>query len=245
MNEQEWLECTDPQPMLESIRGSASDRKLRLFACGCCRSIWQHLKLKHDNRKTLEFAERFADGLATRDQLHGRAWGKTGDFGWIVMRKAWDAAESSAEVASAFLERDVRALDPEACEKNRATFEKLSDEGFHLGESYQMADAVSPSEWVEKGRAARRGEQHKQATLVRDIFGNPFRPVAIDPAWLTPKAAALAQAIYADRRFADLPLLADALAEAGCTDADILDHCRQPAEHVRGCWVVDLLLGKT
>jgi hypothetical protein len=55
---------------------------------------------------------------------------------------------------------------------------------------------------------------------------------------------ALAQSIYDQRRFADMPILADALAEAGCTNADVLNHCRQPGEHVRGCWVVDLLLGK-
>jgi hypothetical protein len=84
-------------------------------------------------------------------------------------------------------------------------------------------------------------------SAIRDIFGNPFRPVAVDPDWLTwnggtvPK---LAQAIYDQRRFQDLPILADALEEAGCTNADILNHCRQPGEHVRGCWVVDLVLGK-
>ncbi|MBI1831034.1 MAG: hypothetical protein HYR84_06255 [Planctomycetes bacterium] len=61
---------------------------------------------------------------------------------------------------------------------------------------------------------------------------------------LTPNVRTLAQTIYDERRFADMPLLADALTEAGCTDANILNHCRQPGEHVRGCWVVDLLLGK-
>jgi hypothetical protein len=87
-----------------------------------------------------------------------------------------------------------------------------------------------------------------QAKLVRDIFSNPFRPPSLDPSWLSwndgtiPK---LAQAIYDDRAFDRLPILADALEEAGCTNADILNHCRQPGEHVRGCWVVDLLLGKS
>jgi hypothetical protein len=84
--------------------------------------------------------------------------------------------------------------------------------------------------------------------LFHDIIGNPFRPLVLHPAWLSwnngtvPK---LAQAIYDERSFDRLPLLADALEDAGCTDADILAHCRQPGKHVRGCWVVDLLIGKS
>ena len=81
-------------------------------------------------------------------------------------------------------------------------------------------------------------------TFIRDIFGNPFRPVAFDPAWLTSTAVALAEGIYADRAFDRLPILADALQDAGCDDADILDHCRGDGPHVRGCWVVDLVLGE-
>ena len=81
-------------------------------------------------------------------------------------------------------------------------------------------------------------------TFLRDIFGNPFRPVVADPAWLTPTVVSIAEAIYRDRAFDRLPILADALEEAGCTNADLLLHCRQPGEHVRGCWAVDLVLGK-
>ena len=83
--------------------------------------------------------------------------------------------------------------------------------------------------------------------VVRDIFGNPFRPAAVDPAWLRwndGTAVAIAQKMYDDRDFTSMPVLADALEEAGCTNADILEHCRRPGEHVRGCWVVDLLLRK-
>ena len=91
-------------------------------------------------------------------------------------------------------------------------------------------------------------ESGAQASLLRDIFGNPFRPVAIDPAWLALDNGAIvkiAQRIYEERAFADLPILADALEEAGCTNAELLAHCRHPGPHVRGCWAVDLLLGKT
>jgi hypothetical protein len=93
-------------------------------------------------------------------------------------------------------------------------------------------------------RSIERGSD-TQAHLVRDIFGPLiFRSLAIDPAWVTSTVTALAQAIYDDRAFDRLPILADALEDAGCTDADILAHCRGGGEHVRGCWVVDLLLAK-
>ena len=86
------------------------------------------------------------------------------------------------------------------------------------------------------------------ADLIRDIFGNPFRPVTIDPGWLTWNHAtvpAIARHVYDDRAFHDLPILADALEDAGCTNGDLLAHCRGPGPHVRGCWAVELLLGKT
>ncbi|HEY1381779.1 MAG TPA: hypothetical protein VGF55_33580 [Gemmataceae bacterium] len=83
--------------------------------------------------------------------------------------------------------------------------------------------------------------------MLRDIFGNPFRPVAVEPAWLAwnhGTVPAIARRVYDERRFEDLPILADALEDAGCTNADLLAHCRGGGPHVRGCWAVDLLLGK-
>jgi hypothetical protein len=80
--------------------------------------------------------------------------------------------------------------------------------------------------------------------LLRDIFGNPFRPVSFSPAWRTDTAVALARQMYESRDFGAMPILADALQDAGCDDADILEHCRGPGPHVRGCWVVDLVLDK-
>lgn len=82
------------------------------------------------------------------------------------------------------------------------------------------------------------------AALVRDIFGNPFRPVIVNRSWLTSTVTALAEGIYADRAFDRMPILADALQDAGCDSTDILGHCRSDGPHVRGCWVIDLLLGK-
>jgi hypothetical protein len=87
-------------------------------------------------------------------------------------------------------------------------------------------------------------ERQAQAELLRCIVGNPFRPIRPDPAWQTPNAMTLAQAIYDERTFDRLSLLANALEEAGCDNADILNHLRGPGPHVRGCWSLDLILGK-
>jgi hypothetical protein len=89
-----------------------------------------------------------------------------------------------------------------------------------------------------------KSEGESQAELARDIFGNPFRPVAFSPAWRTDTAVALARQMYGSRDFGAMPILADALQEAGCDSEEVLSHCRGPGPHVRGCWVVDLVLGK-
>jgi hypothetical protein len=92
---------------------------------------------------------------------------------------------------------------------------------------------------------ARRGIPCRmQADLVREIIANPFRPAAFDPRWRTSDAVALAQSIYDERAFERLPILADALMDAGCEDEQVISHCRSEGPHVRGCWVVDLVLGK-
>jgi hypothetical protein len=91
---------------------------------------------------------------------------------------------------------------------------------------------------------AGRAEEVEQARLLRDIFGNPFRPITLDLSFLTPTVVQLAQAIYDNRAFNRLPELADTLHDAGCDNEEILNHCRGQGPHVRGCWVVDLILGK-
>jgi hypothetical protein len=94
--------------------------------------------------------------------------------------------------------------------------------------------------------AAVNAEQVAQCGLLRDILGNPFRPLPhLEPAWLTPTVVAIACRAYDTCDFAALPVLADALEDAGCDDEKMLSHCRGPGPHVRGCWVIDLLLGKS
>lgn len=80
--------------------------------------------------------------------------------------------------------------------------------------------------------------------MLREVFGNPFRPVVPDPTWLTSDVLLLVRGIYDERAFDRMPILADALQDAGCDNEEVLSHCRGTGPHVRGCWVVDLLLGK-
>ena len=84
----------------------------------------------------------------------------------------------------------------------------------------------------------------EHASLLRDIFGNPFRPVTVDPSWLTSTVVAVARQMYESRDFSPMPILADALQDSGCEEERVLGHCRGPGPHVRGCWVCDLILGK-
>ena len=108
----------------------------------------------------------------------------------------------------------------------------------------KLAESVSWGASQAMGEASQEESLH-QTVILRDIFGHPNRGVNLDLNWFTPAVTSLAEAIYADHAFDRLPILADALEDAGCTNRDILDHCRQPGEHVRGCWVVDLVLGKS
>src|SRR5262249_17997472 len=94
------------------------------------------------------------------------------------------------------------------------------------------------------GASREAAECAEQCGIVRDIFGNPFRRVTAKSAWLTSTVTALAREAYQTQNFSRMPILADALQDAGCEDAGVLAHCRGPGPHVRGCWVVDLVLGK-
>jgi hypothetical protein len=108
------------------------------------------------------------------------------------------------------------------------------------GESPDQADELL----VSTAEREQNAESKNQVLFLRDIFGNPFRPIAIDPSWLTPTVKALAQKTYDNCNFDRLPLLADELVKSGCADEEILGHLRGPGPHVRGCWAVDLVLGK-
>jgi hypothetical protein len=243
MTEAEWLASAEPKPMLEVVRGKVSERKLRLFALACCARI-DALITDPRSRAALEFVERHVEvgvarrkGRATLDKAAHAAWKEA--YGRIFTVRG--AARASCLVVST-------AADAAAATLNVDSF---------LAASYASSFSTFAVAWgavaatggdssLDLPDALKAPEYQQQALLLRDIVGNPFRHPVVDPAWLAPKGAMvkLARAFYEDRSLAELPILADALEEAGCTDVDILSHCRQPAEHVRGCWVLDLLLGK-
>jgi hypothetical protein len=129
-----------------------------------------------------------------------------------------------------------------------AEIQNAEDESVGSGDS-GVAWVILTKDWwtaVEAARAAGEWEKEElQCDLVRDIFGNPFRPVTFSDSWRTDTALTLARQMYDSRDFGAMPILADALQDAGCEVEEILNHCRDAKQtHVRGCWVVDLVLGK-
>jgi hypothetical protein len=215
MTEEEWLSATNPPPMLGFLRGKVSDRKLRLFACACCRRIWD-LYLHHDSFRSIEVGEKFADGEATNKDLRTAdelAMWAGDDASWTSMQEATIAWTAAAAVQKTGILAANWAV-------------------------YEMQSVFAGNE------PKCEEEQIAQCHLLREIFGNPFRPVALNPSWLSSTILALANGIYAERAFDRMPILADALQDAGCENLAILDHCRSTGPHVRGCWVVDLVLAR-
>src|SRR5262245_14602918 len=184
MTEAEWLACTDPEKMLEFLRGRASDRKLRLFACACCRRIW-HLLIDPRSQQAIETAEAFADGETDQEILD-----------WTLAYACHAESDAAMSVGE--------------------------DDEFHYAalaaRHTNYPSMLSAIEYVVGPAAravARNGvpygvslahEQANQVHLLRCIFGNPFRPVAFDPAWQTRAAVSVAQVIYEERDFSLMPV---------------------------------------
>jgi hypothetical protein len=228
MTEREWATCTFPEALVAFLRGRVSDRKLRLFGCACCRAALPLLKDPR-TRRVVETAERYADGLASERELA--------------------AAEAEAE---AIADGARGAGMKEAAYAVKASAHADAPQAAR-GPWWHIARAEIERRFAfrtrERRRAAEgkiyRAEQQRQTKLLRCIVGNPFHCVAFSPSWRTDTVLALAQQIYESCDFSPMPILADALQDAGCDSAEILDHCRDTAlTHVRGCWVVDLVLEK-
>lgn len=221
MTEKQWLACKDPVRMLKFLQRSASERKLRLFALACCRRA-EHLPYR---------------GLPAEESEKARARDR---HALAVAGRFAEGEASRAELATALRSAWTNSAG-RACTRSSA---------FLAAEQ-----SVNHVRWVVHWhpgtkRAEKAREPAAQAELLRDIF-RPFRPVSIAPVWRTPQVAALAQAAYGERALpagtldpARLAVLADALEDVGCYDADLLGHLRGPGPHVRGCWAVDLLLGR-
>jgi hypothetical protein len=240
MDEARWLACAEPAVMLRFVRGQVSARKLGLFAVACCRRV-ERLMADERSRTAVDVAERRADGLATEREV----------------RAARAAARAADDVArSAYLDADASDRPPygygplyAACMATGAAATVLyvdanvpASLAAHA-RAGEVCGYASKEATDEAFRAADRAALAETAGLLREVVGNPFRPVAVDPTWRATSVVALARSIYEDRRWEDMPFLADALEEAGCGDEGMLSHCRS-GTHTRGCGVVDLLLGK-
>lgn len=244
MTEAEWLTSNDPAVMLAALAG-ASRRKLRLFGTACCRRIWPQL-IDKQSRRLVESSERFADEEVTAAKLD-RDFDHAGEAQEAVHWEGGSAAEQGGAEAVLGLRREPfflqQVLEGTTEVAGSVAADAMWDQIYGPG-GQGKSHPEKDREHDEAYRSGAKAEAGSQAALIRDIFGNPFRPVAADPGWRTSTVVTLARTIYDERAWDRLPVLADALEDAGCTNADLLGHLRDPAlTHVRGCWAVDLLLG--
>ena len=238
MTEAEWQTCGVPWEMLECLKGKTSERKVQLFACASCRRLTAILK---DEKcwHSVEHAEASADDpLKAEARYSGEpSWEDFWTAHGAMCRLPDDDSRAHAHAAANFINL---ALFP--CRvAHEATMALAHRARFrHPVKGYPMnQDGGDPVL-----RQAIEAEERYQTSLLRDIFGNPFRPVTVSPSWRTGTAVSLARQMYESREFSAMPILADALQDAGCEDEQILSHYRGEGPHVRGCWVVDLVLGK-
>lgn len=239
MTEREWITAAESGPLWQYWQKThgreRAARKLQLLACACLRRVWHLLPDEH-SRHAVEVAERHADGQTTDEEVVAALAGAL---------EAWGAAaeEGHDDVPMAL----VRALPTAAMSAWHALD---GDWQCISGAAYALADSTAP-EWEEPWKLTRRKEAEAQARLARCVLGNPFRPPAFDPSWRTEAVVGLASKAYEERSLPAgtldrdrLGSLADALEGAGCTNGYVLAHCRSEGDHVRGCWVVDLILGR-
>jgi hypothetical protein len=258
MTEAEWLECTDPLPMLHFLKDTdrASDRRDLLFNVACCRRIWR-LFADERSRRAVEVAERFADGQATQKELE-HAWQAAvceETTAAVQTARSGHAAASAAVHAAlaAHWAPFTRSRSPDpVCPPGGYVAGSAADAVLYAAYRGKDEPKALDRYWNQarkKPEPAQLAERAAQAVMLRCIYRNPFcKPPRLNPSLLDWEGGTipwLAGRIYEGRRFDAVPLLGDILKEAGCRDNAILGHCQGDAgTHVRGCWVVDLLLGK-
>jgi len=219
MTEAEWLTSKDPMAMYcEVVRPMKSDlRRLDLLCLACVRLVW-HLLDRRALRLPFEWLEAHPGERIQPRGVHMRELFQGPArvlYDWRYRR------DLGLNTFAIHIAHDLWAGFYEYA------FENLGEESdYDLSVLREDPSVVIPA-------------------IMRDIFGNPFRLPAFSPEWRTDSAVALASQMYNSSDFGAMPSLADALQDAACDNAEMLEHCRQAnATHVRGCWVVDLVLGK-
>jgi hypothetical protein len=244
MTEEDWLASINPRAMIEFVltatvplrtrwqgwaegrRFWISPRKLRLIACACCAKVVDLLP-GNAHRRLLGLAEKLAEGEVEWEQL-GALLHRRIDNEW--QRFLSETPEQA----------------PERWTAGEARQAVLLTAGQDFGDPSEVFDRVLHAFHPLSAMAIER-ERADMADLVRDVLGNPFRHEQVPRDWLMAldgTVIRLAQTIHEERAYRDLPVLGDALEEAGCANEVILSHCREGGHHVRGCWVVDIILAK-
>ncbi len=256
----DWNTSIDPVWMLWHVDRSISERKRRLLASAFCRHI-NRLLTKVRCRKLLTQAKNLS-------VFRGESAPCKPDFLLLALEDLDRCADDLASIETlATVAELAEQIGSFTCEYYYACYDESWGRFDHnLIATCESAEAVSQAsrsrldlEQVAAHAAravyrAKGGSEQKvgdpdeaaaQCALIRDLFPRHPRLVALNPSWLTSTVVALARGIYDDRAFDRMPILADALQDAGCDNEDVLTHCRDEKQvHVRGCWVVDLLLGK-
>jgi len=231
VNEDQWNSCTDPEEMLEFLKGKASDRKLRLFAVACCRHLLREVRVDPKDEHAVDVAERHADGYSSAAELDAA--------------RRYVPGPPSACRTAAFACRDAASMEGGTvmadCSAGNAAWAAGEHAAFLVHGNSDSPDFA----------AAQAAEEVAQAAFLRDIFGPlPFGEVVLDLVGNDGTIKRLAEAAYQERQLPGgtldsmrLGVLADALEEAGA-DGEIVAHLRGPGPHARGCWCVDWLTGR-
>ncbi len=256
----DWEKCESPTTMLTFLGNRfqrrrphffgrvaksdpAAQRKLRLVACGFCRRLWHDLP-DGEYRAAVERTEQYADGAISAPEL--------AETREILIASALPFEPVTREKIHRAITNAMRTYPQE--DVGRLLYVALST-AWEVGELEAVPRDVwtaAEPQWYAyvgaRAAVASSSSEKLRAVVLRDVFPNPFDEPKVKPEWMTWNSETirrLAEAIYSEHRFGDLPILADALEEAGCDDAAILQHCRDSNPHIRGCWAIDLLRGES
>lgn len=269
--EAEWVDCIDPLAMVEFLRGNPTssdsvtwwnsrwrtgdvsrgdERKYLLFSCACCRRIWVQIP-EACNQRAVIAVEDFLEGHISGSMLEEAfvassavEWLEDGsrrrpEPGYWAVKYLGRGFYKMTPAASALVvaSKVIFMADEEYGEEASRAFNAC----FYTGEGFFL----SPFRWPIPEPDTVVAERAAQADLLRCLFGNPFRHLTFDSTWVTSNVIDLARTIYDERDFEKMIFLADSLERSGCPASEILDHCREPGHHARGCWVLDSILGKS
>lgn len=235
----EWLSCTDPLLMLYEVKFAARKRQLGLFVCACWRAIWGHVP-ECGGLAQLSAIEEAIDAARPGDEWHDYSqwWEMLFRLQWETCDRVWDRTTKGFRptwTASDAALAAVQIVSTEAMEFDQDGVSQVEADRAAL--HAERAGAEVAATWA--------AELRRQCELIRDVFGNPFRAVAPQSNWLIPAVTTLARCIYEEQATGRMHELADAVERAGCESRAVLEHCRGPGPHVRDCWVVDRILGKS